>query len=546
MTGESSHDITCYKNKTSEASFALHGSSSYILVCIQALRMNPLVEIQSISKTFGGALALDGITLSITQGEVHGLMGENGAGKSTLGKILAGIHTPDRGVLRIDGQGMRFSSPRDARKTGINMVHQELASCPDLSVAENLALGKYPLRKKFFIDGKKMADDAVTMLRRVGASIDARTLMRDLSVAQHQLVQIAAAVGSHARILILDEPTSALSQTDADRLFTLIRQLQAGGVTIIYVSHRMAEVVDLCDHISVLRDGRMVGTLSKSETSEESLVEMMIGRKLKEYFPVHVGKPVGRGLLRVEHLSSPQKVTDVSLAVHAREIVGLAGLAGSGRSELASAIFGLDPGSTGKLEIEGRDISRATVRKRMDAGLGFVPEDRKRFGLGLMLSCRVNFSLTLLRFIHRAGFLRLRMETALLTKYFGELGVKAESFESEAGSLSGGNQQKIVLAKWLARSCSVLILDEPTRGVDVGAKAAIHSFIDSLAGKGMGILLISSELPELLALSTRIMVMREGRLVGEIQREGASQELLLRMMSGLEIRAAELSPNSHV
>jgi ABC-type sugar transport system ATPase subunit len=500
------------------------------------LRMKHLVEIQSITKTFGGTLALDGVTLSITPGEIHGLMGENGAGKSTLGKILAGIHTPDRGAIQIDGRGMRFSSPRDARRIGITMVHQELACCPDLSVAENLAMGQYPLHSKIFIDRKKMADDAVGLLYKLGATIDVQTLMRNLSVAQLQLVQIAAAIGSGARILIMDEPTSALSQVDADRLLTLIRQLQAGGVTIIYVSHRMAEVVDLCDNISVLRDGRMVGTLTRSEASEDSLVGLMIGRKLQEYFPVHLGKPIGHELLRVENFSSSRGFADISLTLHAGEILGLAGLAGSGRSELATAIFGLDPASTGMLKIDGEDVSGSSVRKRMDAGIGLVPEDRKRFGLGLMLSCRVNFSLTMLRLLHRAGFLRLRLETSLLTRYFGELGVKAASFESEAGSLSGGNQQKIVLAKWLARSCRVLILDEPTRGVDVGAKAAIHAFIDTLADKGMGILLISSELPELLALSTRIVVMREGRLVGEIMREEASQELLLRKMSGLDAK----------
>lgn len=495
--------------------------------------MTPLIEIEAVTKTFGGTLALDGVTLTLPQGEVHALMGENGAGKSTLGKILAGIHSPDRGTLRIGGHIMHFASPRDARRAGIGMVHQELACCPDLSVAENLALGQYPRYRKILVDRAAMKNNAARLLTDVGASIDPRETMRNLSVAQHQLVQIAAAVGSGARILVFDEPTSALSEADAGRLFTLITRLRDRGVTIIYVSHRMAEVVALCDRISVLRDGRLVGTLKKSEATQDAVVGMMIGRQLKEYFPAHLNTPVGPEILRVEHLSSPKRFHDVSFIVGAGEIVGLAGLVGAGRSELATSLFGLDPSARGTITLDGRDISRASVRRRMNAGLGFVPEDRKRFGLALLLSCRLNFSLTLLGLLSKAGFLRRRLENSLLTKYFGELGIKTPSFDSEAGSLSGGNQQKIVLAKWLARSSRVLLLDEPTRGVDVGAKAAIHALIDSLAESGKGIVLVSSELPEILHLSTRIIVMREGRIVGELQRADASQQKLLRMMSGL-------------
>jgi ABC-type sugar transport system ATPase subunit len=513
--------------------FAVLYPSSYIKSTLFATVMTPFVEIDSVSKTFGGTIALDGVTLTLAQGEVHALMGENGAGKSTLGKILAGIHSPDRGTLRVGGQTMHFASPRDARGAGIGMVHQELACCPDLSVAENLALGKYPRHCKVFVDHAAMKNNAARLLSDIGASIDVLDAMRYLSVAQHQLVQIAGAVGSGARILIFDEPTSALSETDAERLFTLINRLRDRGVTIIYVSHRMAEVVALCDRISVLRDGRMVGTLKKTEATQDAVVGMMIGRQIKEYFPAHLNTPVGLEILRVEHLSSPKRFHDMSFTVGAGEIVGLAGLVGAGRSELAEALFGLDPLARGTITLDGREITRASIRERMNAGLGFVPEDRKRFGLALILSCRLNFSLTLLGMLSNAGFLRRRLENFLLAKYFGELGIKTASFDSEAGSLSGGNQQKIVLAKWLARSSRVLLLDEPTRGVDVGAKAAIHALIDSLAGTGKGILLISSELPEILHLSTRIMVMREGRIVGELQRAEASQEKLLRMMSGL-------------
>jgi ABC-type sugar transport system ATPase subunit len=493
----------------------------------------PLVEIRSLAKTFGGTRALDGVTIAFLEGEIHGLMGENGAGKSTLGKILGGIHAPDGGEVRIAGLPVRFSSPREARNAGIGMVHQEVASCPDLSVAENLAMGQYPRRAGFILDRQTMNATARRLLENVGAAIDIHTPMRDLSVAQHQLVQIAVAVGSGARLLILDEPTSSLSQADAERLFSLVRQLRDRGVTIVYVSHRMAEVVDLCDRISILRDGRMIGTVAKGEASQDTIVEMMIGRKLQEYFPAQLARPAGRELLQVDHLSSPSRFSDVSLTVREGEIVGIAGLVGSGRSEFAAAVFGLDPRARGSINLDGRDLSRANVRERIDAGMGFVPEDRGRFGLALALSCRMNFSLTLLRMLARGGFLRRTLETLLLREHFAKLEVKTASVEGEARNLSGGNQQKIVLAKWLARSPRVLLLDEPTRGIDVGAKTAIHALCAELSGKGTGIVLISSELPELLALSNRIVVMREGRLVGEVPRQGATQDVLLRMMSGL-------------
>lgn len=496
--------------------------------------MESYVQFESIRKAFGGTLALDDVTLTLRRGEIHALMGENGAGKSTLGKILAGIHIPDGGTLRIAGETMRFASPRDSRKAGIGMVHQELACCPDLSVAENLAMGNYPRRLPFLIDSAAMTSAAARLLGDIGASIDPLSTMRNLSVAQHQLVQIAAAVGSGARILIFDEPTSALSEVESDRLLTLISRLRDRGVTIIYVSHRLAEVTALCDRISVLRDGRMVGTIGKSEASQDTVVEMMIGRTIKEYFPAHLTMPVGPPLLNVSHCSSPGKFEDVSFSVHAGEIVGIAGLVGAGRSELATALFGLDPNARGEIVLEGKDISHERARKRMNAGLGFVPEDRKRYGLALLLSCRFNFSFTLLEMLGKAGYLRKRLENSLLRKHFHDLGIKAASFESEVGSLSGGNQQKVVLAKWLARTPRVLVLDEPTRGVDVGAKAAIHGLIDALAQNGKGIVLISSELPEVLALSTRILVMREGRIAGELQRGEATQERLLRTMSGLD------------
>ena len=497
--------------------------------------MNPFVHIDNIAKTFGGTTALDGVSLTFAQGEVHALMGENGAGKSTLGKILAGIHQPDRGNITLRGRRVRFASPRDARRAGIAMVHQELACCPDLSVAENLALGRYPRRALAFVDHRAMRINADRLMSDIGARVDVQTPMRDLAVAAHQLTQVAAAVGSGAHILIFDEPTSALSEADSELLLTLIRRLRDRGVTIIYVSHRMPEVFALADRISVLRDGRVIGTLSREEATEDAVVKLMIGRRLNEYFPSHLDAELGPVVLQVDRLHSPGKFHDISLSVRAGEIVGLAGLVGAGRSELATALFGLDPSARGTILLGDADISRASVQSRMRAGLGFVPEDRKRQGLALQLSCRMNFSLPVLALLTRFGFMRRRKESAMLAKSFRDLDIKAPSFESPAGSLSGGNQQKIVLAKWLARSSRILLLDEPTRGVDVGAKAAIHGLITALAREGVAILLVSSELPEVLNLSHRIIVMREGRLAGEVPRTAASQNLLLRLMSGLAV-----------
>ena len=477
--------------------------------------------------------ALDDVSFTLQRGKVHALMGENGAGKSTLGKVLAGIHRPDRGEVLLDGTARHFASPRDARRAGIGMVHQELALCPDLSVAENLCLGAYPVHTRFLLDRRTMLTRAAAMLRDVGSTIDPHVQVRDLSVALRQVVQIAGAVGTGANILIFDEPTSSLSEAESDRLFTLIGRLRDQGATILYVSHRMGEVFALCDTISVLRDGKFIGTLARADATEETIVQMMIGRQLEAYFPRHPGSAPGGTMLEVERLSSPGRFEGISFTVRSGEVIGVAGLVGSGRSEVAAAIMGLDGEARGDVRLEGRSLASLSTKKRIDAGLGLVPEDRKQQGLALALSCRMNHSMTLLRMLRRFLFLDRRRENAILERSFRELAIKAPGFETPVAHLSGGNQQKIVLARWLARGSRLLILDEPTRGVDVGAKAALHGLIEDLAHQGIGIILISSELPELLHLSTRILVMRGGRMVGEVGREDASQERLLRLMSGL-------------
>jgi ABC-type sugar transport system ATPase subunit len=492
-----------------------------------------VIRFEGITKAFGGVTALDGVSFAVARGECHGLMGENGAGKSTLGKVLAGIHRPDAGALRLDGRRRAFRSPRDAARAGVGMVHQELAFCPDLTVAENLGLGRWPRRARWFVDRPAMEARARALLAEIGVELDVARPMRALTTGQEQLVQVAAAVGTGARVLVFDEPTSSLSEAESRRLFDLIARLKRRGVTMIYVSHRLPEVLALCDRISVLRDGRHAGTLDRAEATQDRIVRLMIGRAVADYSPRHLASAPGAPRLRVRGLSSPGRFAGVSFELRAGEVLGFAGLVGSGRSEVAQALFGLDPRAGGSVEVDGRPLRLGDCRAAMRAGLGLVPEDRKRQGLILPMSCLRNFSLALLDRLRRGGFLLRRREAELADEMFARLRVKAAGPEAPAESLSGGNQQKIVLAKWLARRPKVLLVDEPTRGVDVGAKAEIHALLDELAAQGAALLLVSSELPEVIRLSTRILVMREGRLVAEVKRADASQETLLRAMAGL-------------
>jgi ABC-type sugar transport system ATPase subunit len=493
-----------------------------------------MIEYRSVTKTFAGVTALDAVSFSIGAGECHGLIGENGAGKSTCGKVLAGIYRPDRGSIAIDGVERNFASPADARAAGIGMVHQELVFCPDLSIAENLCMGNYPRRMRFLIDRREMEAQSRKLLGDIGVRLDVRKNMRALSTAQEQLVQIAAAVGTGARILVFDEPTSSLAEPDAQNLFALIDRLKSRGVTMIYVSHRMPEIFRLCDRVTVLRDGKCVGTLDRADATPDAVVRMMIGRSIEAYFPRHLDKMPGKTVLSVRNLSSPGRFRNITFDVKAGEIVGFAGLVGAGRSEIAKAVFGLDRQATGELAMLGTPLRLGDVRGAMRRGIALVPEDRKRQGLVLMMGGRQNFSLAMLRRFRRLGILDKRAERNLTRIFFDKLHVKTPSLETPVAGLSGGNQQKVALAKWLGRNAKLLIIDEPTRGVDVGAKAAIHGLIDELAGQGIGIMLISSELPELLNLSSRVLVMRQGQLVGELPREELTQERVLRLMAGVE------------
>lgn len=491
------------------------------------------VRFEGITKRYPGVQALTDVSFEIAAGSCHALCGENGAGKSTLGKILAGIIAPEEGRLLIRGQAVRFASPREALGAGVGMVHQELALCGNLSIAENLCLGAIPTRGGL-VSHSAMARQAAEMLRSVGAEMDVWQPVSALTVAQQQMVQIAGAVGSGATILVFDEPTSSLSQHEADRLHLLIDDLRARGVTSVYVSHRMPEIYRLCDTVTVLRDGEHVATRPLAGLDEAELVQMLIGRRLEEYFPGHVSASPGAEVLRVEGLASPGRFEDISFTVRAGEVVGLAGLVGAGRSEVAAALFGLDPAATGSVRVDGEPVKLRGARNAMRRGLGLVPEDRKLAGLVLGLGGRENVSLPILDRLSRLSWVRTGAERRLARDYFTQLRVRAPDIDFVVAGLSGGNQQKIVLAKWLAAGSRLLILDEPTRGVDVGAKVEIHGIVDRLTADGTAILLISSELPELLNLSTRILVLRAGRFVGELDRADATQELLLRMMAGLD------------
>ncbi len=490
------------------------------------------LEFSNITKRFPGVLALDGVGFAVERGTCHALIGENGAGKSTLGKILAGVQTADSGEIRLDGRVIHPASPLAARELGIAMVHQELAFCPNLSVAENLCLGDLP-RRAGFVDRAALRARARAMLATIGADIDPDAIIGTLSTGREQLVQIAAAVGTGAKVLVMDEPSSSLSAAETHGLFRLVRELKARGITLIYVSHRLEELFALCDNITVLRDGRHVATERVADTDPHRVVTQMIGRELLIQTPAHLTRALGPRRLAVQGLASGRKFRDINLDVRAGEIVGVAGIVGAGRSEVVQAIFGLDPEATGSVNIGERPLPLGLIEAALAAGVGLVPEDRKRQGLVLSLNCRENTALAALPSLTRLGWVRREQERSLAQRFVSRLRVKTPSLEALTAGLSGGNQQKIALAKWLARSCDVLLIDEPTRGVDVGAKAEIYQLLDELACEGKALLVVSSELPELIGLCRRILVMREGRIAGEVARADFSEATLMRLMAGI-------------
>jgi|AntAceMinimDraft_1070359.scaffolds.fasta_scaffold02823_4 ABC-type sugar transport system ATPase subunit len=488
------------------------------------------LRMEKIGKAFPGVQALSEVDLEVGQGEVHAIVGENGAGKSTLMKILAGVYQPDAGSIHLNGVEVVLQSPLEAKRQGIRMVYQELNLVPDLSVSENIALGRIP-KKRGLVDRARMDADARGVLSELQTKIVPSMIVGDLTVSQQQLVEIAKAYASEPKIIVLDEPTSSLSEHETQALFRVIRRMSSAGVSVIYISHRLREVIDIADTVTVIRDGRRIDTQSIDGVTVEKMISLMVGRQLDEVFPKKK-VPIGDTILEVKNVSVPGRCEDVSFTVRAGEIVGLAGLVGAGRTEVAQAIFGLRRYSRGQVIVGGVSTHITRPRKGIKAGIAYVPEDRKTEGIIPSESIRNNISLAVLPSLQRAGFIERRKEKELAQQKAHELGVSPPLIERLANTLSGGNQQKVVLAKWLAAKPTVLILDEPTRGVDVGAKADIHTIIGELAAQGVGILMISSELPEILAVSDRIYVLHEGRVTEEIARSDASEERVMRAATG--------------
>jgi len=492
-----------------------------------------VAELRGVEKSFGGVQALRGVDLALAPGEVHSLVGENGAGKSTLVRILGGVHQPDAGSVVIADEKVHLHGPRDARARGIAVIHQEPALFPDLDVAENVYMGRQPLDRSRGIDWKRMYRDVAELLRALGVSLDPRAPVQGLSVADQQLVEIAKALSMDARVVVMDEPTAALSSRETDELFRIINDLRSRGVAVLFISHRLEEVFALSDTVTVLRDGGHVITASAAELDATALIRHMVGRELRELFPKGAAE-IGAPALEVRGLRREGVFRDVSFTVRRGEIVGLAGLVGAGRSEVARAIFGIDPLDGGEILAAGGPLTIRSPRDAMKAGLGFVPEDRQHQGLVLEMAIDDNATLPFLRRLTRFGLINRKREAEVAAEFTKRLQVKAASLAQPAQSLSGGNQQKVVLAKWLATDPKVLILDEPTRGIDIGTKAEVHRIISGLAAEGLAILLISSELPEVLGMADRVLVMREGRLTGEFTRDEADQERIMHAATGQE------------
>jgi ribose transport system ATP-binding protein len=491
----------------------------------------PLLSMRGIVKSFPGVRALRGVDVELRGGEVLALLGENGAGKSTLIKILAGAHRPDAGSILVNGEPAHFSSPLDARRAGIAVIYQEFQLVPTLTAVENIFLGREPARAGFVLRSEERRR-AEELFARIGVPIDLDVPCRALTVAQQQVVEIARALSQDARLVVMDEPSATLTPQEVERLFAIVRDLRAKGIGIIYISHRLDEVFAIADRVQVLRDGEGIDCRPIGDVTRDELIRLMVGRRLEEEFPkrsVALGPP----RLRVKNLTRGRKVRDVSFEIRQGEVLGLTGLVGAGRTETARAIFGADRLESGLIELDGRGLDIRSPRDAIAAGIALLTEDRKAQGLVLAQSVRENFALPNLERFSSWGFVLRRDEREALNQRVAELRIRLASSEVPAGTLSGGNQQKVVLAKWLQRNCEVLLFDEPTRGIDVGAKVEIYRLINDLAAAGKAILLISSELPEVLGMSDRILVMHEGRLTGEITDvPNATQEQILRLAVG--------------
>jgi ABC-type sugar transport system ATPase subunit len=485
-----------------------------------------ILRLNNIYKSFAGVHALRDVQLELCPGEVHALLGENGAGKSTLVKVITGVHQPDSGEIILHGQPVVISDPRDATQRGISAIYQELSIFPDLDIAENIFVGRRPVLAAGVIDWGRMYRESEKLLGQLGVHLDLRTKARYLSIAQQQMVEIARALSTHARILIMDEPTSALTLNEVDDLFRIVRRLREDGTAILFISHRLEELFEIADRVTVLRDGAYVGTREMSDVNQEELIRMMVGRQITELFPKKQ-VPQGPVVLRVKDLGRKGSFEGVTFDLHSGEILGMAGLVGAGRTEVSQTIFGVEPATSGTIEIDGKPVRITSPRQAMDYGLALVPEDRQHHGLVPPMDITDNVTLPRLFQFTRRGWLARKEAQRSAYDSAGRMEVKATSVWQKVRELSGGNQQKVVLAKWLSTNPRILILDEPTRGIDIGTKAAVHSLMSELASQGLAILMISSELPEVLGMSDRILVMREGRVTGLFDRSEATQEKIM-------------------
>lgn len=493
----------------------------------------PLLQMKGIYKHYPGVVALSDVNFELNTGEVHCLLGENGAGKSTLMKVLSAAINEDAGAIFIQGKEIEFNSPADAQKQGISMIYQEFKLVPELSVAENILLGNEPTRGRFpFVNHKEMYKDAQGILAQLGEEIPTSAKVNSLSMAQRQMVEIARALSRQVKILAMDEPSASLSQNELERLFAVIRKLKAEGVGIIYISHRLEEVFQIGDRLTVLRDGRLVHSCPVSETDRRSLIRWMVGRELEQEFP-KIEPERGEEILRIENLSSGI-LKDINLSVYRGEILGLAGLVGAGRSELARTIFGADQKDEGRIFLEGKEISVSSPREAIDLGIGLLTEDRNKYGLIMQMNIRENISLSNLRQVAGRFFIKRNEEDSIAENFKQALHIRTPSIDQKVEALSGGNRQKVVLARWLFTKSKLLIFDEPTAGIDVGVKLEIYNLINKLAQEGIGVVVISSDLPELLGICHRVAVMWEGRITGILSTNEATQEKVMTLATGIK------------
>ncbi|MDA8409102.1 MAG: sugar ABC transporter ATP-binding protein [Treponema sp.] len=493
-----------------------------------------ILDVKDISKTFPGVRALDRVSFDLRKGEVHALVGENGAGKSTLMKILSGVYQPDGGTLTYKGKEVHFQSARESSEAGIGIIYQELNLVPHLTVAQNIYMGREPRTALGYLDDRKMNVDAAKILAELNVDISPAVRLNKLSISKQQMVEIAKALSKDSEVLIMDEPTSALTETEIDELFKVIHKLRSRGVGIIYISHRLEELKHIVDRITVFRDGRYISTTNYADITMEEIINKMVGRKLENMFPVRKNLPTQKKLLEVRHIVHGSILRDISFDLYEGEILGLSGLMGAGRSELARAIFGADPRDSGDIIRDGKKLDIRSPADAIRHGIAYLSENRKEEGLAVKMRIDQNVTMANLPEVSkRFGIISSAQELQATQNYVDELDIRTPSLVQVVNHLSGGNQQKVVVAKWLFRDSRILIFDEPTRGIDVGAKFAIYELIERLARKGVGVIVISSELPEILGMTDRVLVLHEGRLTATLRTKDTSQEEILNYAAGL-------------